>query len=54
MYVQFKPFYARYWAVDPSTIFKVRDFSRSRLSAYVINGPRIELVPVTVLDFVKV
>ena len=53
-YARFKPLYAKYWVKDPTTFYKVRDYSNSGLSAYLITeGGRIEMVPVCILDFVN-
>lgn len=54
-YARFKAFYAGYWNVDPHTLYRVRDYSNSRQSVYLlgVHGP-VTLVPVSVLEFMRV
>lgn len=51
-YARFKEFYAKFWNVDPNTLYRVRNYSNSRQSVYLlgVHGP-VTMVPVSILEF---
>jgi hypothetical protein len=51
VYTRFRPLYAPYWGVSPSTYFRVVGYSNTGYSRYVEMGGHVKVVPREVLTY---